>query len=110
MQKAQQRMKYFANKKRFERTLQVGDWVFLKLQSYRQTTVVVRENVKHSAKFCGPYPIIEIIGIVAYRLQLPPDSLIHLVSHISKLKKTVKSGAPVQEKPPASLPDREDLA
>ena len=33
--KGQNHMKFFADKHRTERTLQVGDWVFLKLQSSR---------------------------------------------------------------------------
>lgn len=36
LNKAQQRMKYFADLKRTDRTLEVGDWVYLKLQPYKQ--------------------------------------------------------------------------
>ena len=39
LQKAQERMKIFADKKKSDRVFQVGDWVWLKLQAYRQMSV-----------------------------------------------------------------------
>lgn len=36
---AQQRMKQFADSKRTEREFQAGDWVFMKLQPYRQLSM-----------------------------------------------------------------------
>ena len=39
---AQARMKFFADKKRTEREFLVGDWVYLKLQPYRQTSIALR--------------------------------------------------------------------
>lgn len=32
---AQDKMKLYADKKRIEREFEVGDWIYLKLQSYR---------------------------------------------------------------------------
>jgi len=40
LQKAQERMKLLADKKKTNRVFQVGDWVWLKLQAYRQMSVV----------------------------------------------------------------------
>lgn len=36
--------------------------------------------------YCGPFEILERIGLVAYRLALPPSIGFHDVSHLSLLK------------------------
>lgn len=89
--RAQQRMKHHADKNRQERTFQVGDWVYVKLQPHIQQSVTRRTNQKLSYKYFGPYLILQAVGKVAYKLQLPASSQIHPVLHVSQLKKSSSS-------------------
>lgn len=86
LQLAQDRMKKFADIKRTARSFNIGDLVYLRLQPYKQQSVVQRRNLKLSPRFYGPYRVLEKIGTVAYRLELPPEAKIHPVFHVSCLK------------------------
>lgn len=99
--KAQGRMKHFADKHRTERAFQVGDWVFLKLQPYKQQTVAIRRSLKLTAKYFGPFQIIAKVGVVAYRLQLPDGARIHPVFHVSLLKRKIGEAQDIDPTLPA---------
>lgn len=88
--RAQQRMKAQSDKHRTERSFSMGDQVFLKLQPYIQESVAPRANHKLAYKFFGPYTILERVGEVAYRLDLPNTSKVHPVFHVSLLRKVLK--------------------
>lgn len=61
--------------------------MYLKLQSYRQHSLKNRK-VPHklSPQFYGPFRVIDKVGQVAYKLDLPLNTAIHNVFHVSQLK------------------------
>lgn len=79
-------MKNMADRNRTDRSFQVGEQVLLKLQPYIQSSVVSRPCPKIAYKFYSPFEVEARVGSVAYRLKLPPASLVHPVFHISQLK------------------------
>ncbi|GKB37833.1 retrotransposable element Tf2 [Tanacetum coccineum] len=64
MKRAQDRMKSQADKHRTDKEFDYGDWVYLR-----------------------PFKIVQKIGQVAYKLELPDYSQLHNVVHVSQLKR-----------------------
>ena len=59
---------------------------------------------KLNARYIGPFRIVERIGPVAYRLELPLElSRIHNVFHVSMLRKYISDPSHVLESPPFEL-------
>jgi hypothetical protein len=104
LERVHQRMKLQADKGRTERTFEVADWVFLKLQPYLQSFIEHRVNHKLSFRFYGSNQVEQKLGGVAYKLKLPETSMIHPVIHVSQLKKSVSKDSHVFKELPTDPP------
>jgi hypothetical protein len=94
---AQNRMKQQEDQHHSERSFEVGDWVFLRLQPYKQMSLKqAKKDNKLSPKYYGPYKVLQKIGTMAYKLELPSSSRVHPVFHVSCLKKVIGDKIPVQ--------------
>jgi hypothetical protein len=94
---AQARMKKYADQKRTERSFDIGDMVYLRMQPYRLAAFGIRQSIKLTTKFYGPFRVLEKVGTLAYRLLLPEGVNIHPVFHVSQLKKHLGSHAIPQQ-------------
>jgi hypothetical protein len=101
--RASQRMKQQVDKGRSEHQFAMGDLVFLRLQHYVQSSLAPRANQKLAFKFFVPYAVLEKIGKVAYKLDLPATSSVHSVFHVSQMKKAVGSNVQVTDSLPSEL-------
>ena len=88
--------------------LEVEDRVFLKLSPWKGM-VRFGKRGKLSPRYIGPFEIVERIGPVAYRLDLPEEiPRVHNAFHISKLCKYNSDPSLVIEAPEIEL--RDDLS
>ncbi|KAI5412282.1 hypothetical protein KIW84_057084 [Lathyrus oleraceus] len=79
-------MKSNAEKKRAWVSLQVGDTVMVKLQTYGQHSIALRKNQKLSMKYFGPFKVLAKIGTVAFKLELSSTTRIYPIFHVAQLK------------------------
>ena len=72
---AHNRMKQNPYQHHSERSFEVGDWVFLRLQPYKQMSLKQdNKDNKLSPKYYVPYKVLQNIGTMAYKLELPASS------------------------------------
>ena len=79
------------------RSFDVGDWVFLRLKPYKQMSLKqAKKGNKLLPKYYGPHKVLQKIGTMPYKLELPPSSQVHPVFHVPSLKKVIGENIPVQ--------------
>ncbi|GJY07619.1 hypothetical protein Tco_0374673 [Tanacetum coccineum] len=87
MQAARDRQKSYADLKRKPMEFQVGDRVMVKVSPWKG---VVRfgKRGKLNPRYVGPFKVLEKVGSVTYKLELPQElSRVHNTFHVSNLKK-----------------------
>jgi hypothetical protein len=82
LQEAQCKYKKFADERRKDITLDIGTQVWLNAKNIKTT----RPSAKFDYRRLGPFTVVERIGEVAYRLELPVSFGIHDVFHVSLLE------------------------
>jgi hypothetical protein len=98
-------MNKFADIKRIERNFDKDDWIYVKLQPYRQISISKGKHQKLGPRFYGPFEIEDRVGTVAYHLRLSAGSSIHNVIHVSQLKKHISRGLNVSPTLPITSPE-----
>jgi hypothetical protein len=86
---ARSRQKSYADNRRKPLEFEVGDSVMLKISPWKGVVRFGKGN-KLSPRYTRPFKIVERVGPVAYRLDLPEElSAVHHTFHVSNLKKFV---------------------
>jgi hypothetical protein len=104
---AQSHQKSYADKRRRALEFDVGDHVYLNVSPIRGThRFWVRGKL--TPRYIGPYPILNRIGTVAYKLKLPERLVdVHDVFHVSQLIKCFR--VPEEQVVSDTLDLRDDL-
>lgn len=67
--------------------LSMGDFVYLKLQLYRQATLKKHHQHKLLPKFFFQrFKVLDRVGHIAYQLEIPTIVDIHPIFHVSQVK------------------------
>ncbi|XP_073067223.1 uncharacterized protein [Primulina eburnea] len=97
---AQDRQKSWADLKRRPVEFNVGEKAYLKVSPMRGVVRFSKVG-KLNPRYVGPFEILEIVGTLACRLELPPSvSRIHNVFHVSQLRKYIPDPSHVLELEP----------
>ena len=114
LRKAQDTQKHHANLRRRDLEFSPDDMVLLDSEHVTVDNQRNRPSKKLAAKYIGPYRVLERIGAVAYKLELPDSMRIHPVFHVSRLKTYTDPSsfsplrAPDNRPPPVTVDDVEE--
>ncbi|GJU64160.1 hypothetical protein Tco_1245995 [Tanacetum coccineum] len=88
VRRARDRQKDYADLKRKPMESPVGDKVILKVFAFGKRVVTIGKRGKLNPRYVGPFKVLEKVGEVAYKLELPEElSRVHNTFHVSNLKK-----------------------
>jgi len=99
---ARSRQKLFADQKRREVELSVGQKVLVSTVNFKLANPGIRKLLP---KWVGPFEVVERIGEVAYKLALPPNLKMHNVFHVQLLKPFRDDGRVRPPPPPIEIDD-----
>ncbi|XP_050877367.1 uncharacterized protein LOC127081128 [Lathyrus oleraceus] len=89
MKASQSRQKSYHDKRRKALEFSEGDHVFLRVTSVTGVRRALKSK-KLTPRFIGPYQITQRVGVVAYKIALPPSlENLHDVFHVSQLYKYI---------------------
>lgn len=83
---AQNRMKQLYDHNHTDQEFSMSDLVYVKLHPYNQLTERVAKHTKLFFRYFGPYEVLERVGEVTYRVELPDYCHIYNAFHVSLLK------------------------
>jgi hypothetical protein len=92
-----------ANKHRRHIEFTIGDQVLVSSNHINIASQAARPSKKLQHRFLGPFPIIQKISPVAYKLELPETLKIHPVFHVSLLR-PYQNPSQFPDRPPTNLP------
>ncbi|GJT83615.1 putative reverse transcriptase domain-containing protein [Tanacetum coccineum] len=91
LQASKDRHRSYANVRRKPLEFQVEDRVILKVSPCKGI-IRFRKRGKLNPQYIGPFKILERIGLVAYKLELPEElSNVHSTFHVSNIKKCLSN-------------------
>ena len=97
---ARDRQRNYADNRCRDLQFEIGDRVFLKISLWKGVLRFGRRG-KLSPRYIGPYEIVSEVGLIAYRLKLPPEvSRIHYIFHVSMLRKYIPDPSHVLREQP----------
>jgi hypothetical protein len=83
---AQDKQKIYSDENMIDREFKVGENVLLKVKP-KKSSLKLGSCTKLATRFCGPFEILDRIGLVACMLAFPSSMNVHNVFHVYLIKK-----------------------